>query len=211
MNQSTPLKRTSFTRKMPDNAIKPSPGIRKKKCANRACRESFVPLRPFEDHCSPECGEIIAQDRLTKQRLKKEKAERAADKKKLDGLKKYSHFADLTQTVVNKYVMTKYKDMPCICCGKSPYSGERHAGHFKSRGSSSFLAFHLWNIWPCCYSCNSKKGGNIHEYRPALINLIGIEKVEFLDCAPKSRRYSIEDLARMRRIFAKKTRRLKNI
>ena len=174
MNQTTQLKRTSFTRKMPDNAIKPPPGQRKKKCANKLCRASFAPSSPFICHCSPDCAVVIALDRLTKQKLKKEKAERAEDKKRREKLKDNTDHLNLTQTVINRYVLTKYKDMPCVCCGKSPYDGVRNASHFKSRGSNSFLRFHLWNIWPCCYTCNVKKGGAIHEFRKALTELIGL-------------------------------------
>lgn len=210
MNQSTPLKRTSFTRKMPDNATKPPLGARKKKCGNKLCRQTFVPHRSFEKHCSPECGLILSQELMAKQKVKKEKAERAEDKKRREKLKDNTDNLNLTQAVINKYVLTKYKDMPCVCCGKSPFDGVRNASHFKSRGSNSFLRFNLWNIWPCCYTCNVKKGGAIHEFRKALTSLIGLKKLDFLDNAPRSRKYDNEYLASMRRIFAKKTRRLKN-
>lgn len=210
MNQSAPLKRTQFTRKMPDNAIKPSPGARKKKCGNKLCRQPFESHSPWIKHCSPECGFILHQEIEAKKKAKEAKAELAEDKKRREKLKDNTDHLNLTQTVINRYVLAKHKDLPCVCCGKSPYDGVRNASHFKSRGSNSFLRFHLWNIWPCCYTCNVKKSGAIHEFRKALPALIGVEKLEFLENAPRSRKYDIEYLARMRRIFAKKIRRLKN-
>ena len=44
--------------------------------------------------------------------------------------------------------------------------------------------------------------------RKGLIELIGIEKVEYLENAPRVRKYEKEYLERMRMVFAKKTRRL---
>ena len=173
------------------------------------CRICRAPNRQFKTTCSIDCESILGEKLLAKKKLNDARKERASDKVRKEKLMSISDHLNLTQTVFNKYVNEKYKHMPCLACGKDPYSGVRHAAHFKSRGSNSFLRFHLWNVFPCCYSCNVEKGGNIHEYRVNLIKLIGIEKVEFLDNAPKSRKYQIEYLTRMRAIFAKKTRRLK--
>ena len=52
------------------------------------------------------------------------------------------------------------------------------------------------------------KGGNINEYRPALIKKIGAEKVEYLDNASRSREYTKEYLARLQKIMIKKIKRL---
>lgn len=203
MKQTSELKRTPFKRKPPGS----EPKKQLPRCA--ICKQRFEPLGMFQAKaCSPDCAiELVARDKARIAAAKARK-ERAEDKKRKNALKTNTEHLDLTQRVVNKYVMVKYKDMPCICCGKSPYDGVRNAGHFKSRGSSSFLRFHLWNIWPCCYRCNFEMGGNIQSYRPALIKLIGQDKVDFLDNAPKSRTYTVEYLERMRRIFAKKIRRL---
>ena len=176
-----------------------------KKC--RICRK---PNRPFKNTCSIECEADLGLKLLEKAKRAEAKQVRAVDKVRKEKLKPHRHFLDLTQAVINKYVTTKYKDLPCVACGKSPYDGVRHGSHYKSRGSNSYLRFNLWNIWPCCYSCNKEKGGNIHEMRKGLIKLIGIDRVEFLENAPRVRVYDKEYLERMRRIFAKKTRRLKN-
>jgi len=55
------------------------------------------------------------------------------------------------------------------------------AGHFIAQGSSSFLRFHEDNINGQCGSCNRFKGGNIVEYRIALVNKIGSERVKYLE------------------------------
>ena len=206
MKQTTELKRTPFKRKPPGS----EPKKQLPRCA--ICKQRFEPLgkeRPAKA-CSVECSVELGIRDKARIAAAKARKERAEDKRRKEALKTTKDYLDITQRVINKYVLTKWREMPCICCGKSAYDGVRNAGHFKSRGSSSFLRFHLWNIWPCCYRCNFEMGGNIQAYRPALIALIGQEKVDFLDNAPKSRTYTVEYLERMRRIFAKKTLRLNN-
>lgn len=204
MKQTTELKRSAFKRK-PFGA---EPKKQLPRCA--ICKQRFEPLgkdRPAKA-CSVECSVELGIRDKARIAAAKARKERAEDKRRKEALKTNKDHLDITQRIINKYVLTKWRDMPCICCGKSAYDGVRNASHFKSRGSNSFLRFNLLNIWPCCYSCNVAKGGNIHEFRPALIKLIGQEKVDFLDNAPKSRTYTVEYLERMRRIFSKKTRRL---
>ena len=165
------------------------------------CEVEFSPFNSMQKCCAPKCALLFTRAEHGK---KESKAERSELKRRKEKLMTMSDHMRLTQAVVNRYVLAKNKDMPCICCGKSPYSGVRHAGHFKSRGANSFLTFNLWNIWPCCYSCNVEKGGNIHCYREGLVKRIGLEKLDYLDNAPRSRIYEIEYLKRMRKIFNKK-------
>lgn len=175
----------------------------KKTSKCKICRAEYVKRSISHKTCSVSCAiEIVIRDKKHK--------EAKIDKARKEALKKPAEYADEAQSAVNRYVNKRDEHLPCICCGKSPYEGVRHAGHFKSRGSNSFLRFNLWNINTCCYSCNVKKGGNINEYRPALIEKIGIEKVEYLDNAPRSKVYSKEYLMRLKSIFNKKLKRLKN-
>ena len=205
MNQ---LKRTAFIRKTPDNTIKPSPGARKKKCANRACRESFVPSSPFISHCSPDCAVIIALDRVAKKKSKEAKAERAADKLKL---KKKSDYAADAQAAVNKYVKWRDWGKECVSCGRRHiFDVTRNASHLYSRGSNSALRFHLWNIHMSCIQCNKDKGGNAAEYYPLLCERIGQDKVEFIRNTNRSRKYTTEYLIRIKNIFNRKAKRQEN-
>tara|TARA_B110000503_G_scaffold135296_1_gene215611 strand:- start:413 stop:997 length:585 start_codon:yes stop_codon:yes gene_type:complete len=182
--------------------------LKKKRCKATGCYVCFDPSQPWVIWCSPECGAVIGLTKLNKLKAAKIKAEKKKDKERKEKQEKVSAVAARVQKYVNKYVNLRDKHLPCICCGKSPYSGVRHAGHFKSRGSNSFLRFNLWNIHSCCYSCNTMKGGNINEYRPALVDKIGAEKVEYLDNAPRSREYTKEYLARLQKIMIKKIKRL---
>ncbi len=188
------MKRSNFKPKPP----KP------KRCKH--CRIKPV-LRPGAIACGPECAMALGDEAKAKKARIAAKRERLDDIARRDNLRSNEDEADLTQSVVNGYVNVRDAGKPCISCDK-PDVGVRNASHFKSRGSNSALRFNLWNIHSACYSCNMKKGGNIHGYRPRLEAKIGADKVEWLDNHPRSREYSKEYLRRMRAIFAKKTRRL---
>lgn len=197
LNRTGILRTSSFNNKRKPN---------KTKC--KVCRSEFKPTLPKQVVCGVDCSAALAVSIRLKNERKEAKRQAAADRAQLQEMKSNSELADDAQKAVNKYVNLKCKHLPCICCGKSPYEGVRHAGHYKSRGSNSFLRFHLWNIHTCCYSCNVSKSGNIIEYRPNLIKKIGIEKVEFLENAPRSRIYSDEYLIRLKKIFQRKCARL---
>ena len=174
----------------------------------KVCRKKPI-FKTGAKVCGAECAtDFAVSDRAKKERIEA-KRQAAADRTQRQNLKSNSKLANEAQAAVNKYVNLRDFHIPCICCGKCPYTGVRHAGHFKSRGANSFLRFNLWNIHSCCYSCNAMKGGNINEYRPNLILKIGAEKVDFLDYAPRLRDYSKEYLVRLKKVFQRKANRLK--
>ena len=161
--------------------------------------------------CGLECAlkyQTIASNKAARAESRRVKID---DRERRDKLKTLSQYADEAQAVVNQYV--KYRDwgLNCISCDKPhKFDVTRNASHLKSRGSNSFLRFNLWNIHMACVQCNMHKGGNISEYYPRLVAKIGQEKVDFLNTAPKSREYSKEYCLRLKRIFTKKVKRIKN-
>ncbi len=177
---------------------------------SKKCKICRAPTRPFKTTCGLDCEVALGIQLLEKKKRVESKRERMEDAQRREALGGIKHQLELTQAVINAYVLARNPDMPCMACGKSAHSGVRHSSHYKSRGSNSYLRFNLWNIWPCCYSCNAKKGGNIIEMRRGMVALLGVDRVEWLENAPRSRKYDIDYLKRMRKIFAKKTRRLKN-
>lgn len=219
MMQKTPMKRsapmsrgTGFARKAPAAGLKPPKGPKPKKCQNRACRCAYIPdpRTPFKTWCSDDCAVVIGLEKVAKQKLAKAKAERAEDaRKKKEGMKPQER-ANLAQKAVNRYVLLRDYEQGCISCEKSVYwqGGAWHASHFKSRGASSGLRFHLWNIHKACDQCNYHKGGNIHDYEPRLVLKIGADKVEALKNFPRSREFSNEYLDRITSVFNKKANRM---
>lgn len=59
-----------------------------------------------------------------------------------------------------------------------------------------------------CSACNNFLSGNIGAYRPALIQKIGEDKVEWLERNNTTVRHDIPYLKRLKAIFAKKVKRL---
>jgi hypothetical protein len=113
------------------------------------------------------------QDRLEKRILRLKEKVKAKKQRSLADLKKY------VQKEVNKYIRERDKNLPCISCGR--VSDTYHAGHYINQGSGGFLRYNPLNIHKQCAGCNLFKHGNLIEYRIALIQKIGIEKVEWLE------------------------------
>lgn len=211
MKPGKPLLRGAPMGKKPDGERKPSKGPKQNKCANRACRAPYTPdpRQLFKNWCCDECGAVLGIEKVNKQKIAKAKAERAEAKRKKDEGMTLNKRADITQRAINRYVLLRDYEDGCISCDKTVYwqGGEWHASHFKSRGASSGLRFHLWNIHKACSQCNWHKGGNVQEYEPHLAAKIGADKVEILKNFPRSREFTHEYLIRMARIFNKKATR----
>ena len=78
--------------------------------------------------------------------------------------------------VIRKRNTDEYNRCTCISCGKKVPWQNIHAGHYISR----FVMSRRWderNVWPQCSHCNMDLGGNIENYRLALIDKLGEEEV----------------------------------
>ena len=173
----------------------------------KICKTEFQRRSMTQKCCSPGCAEIYGREQARKEAAKKARAETKMRKEKS---KSIADFKDEAQRQINLYVKWRDWGKPCISCDKPhKFDDIRHASHFKSRGSNSSLMFNLWNVNMSCHSCNWKKGGNIAEYLPRLREKIGVDKVEYLLNAPRSRKFDKEYLLRLKAIFAKKAARQK--
>lgn len=205
------LTRTEFKRKAPAAEPKPAKGPRPKKCAH--CREPFVPVRQFETWCGPECGLIISQQRIAKQKAAKAKAERAVDKAKRDGMKRRADYVQEAQAAWNKYVRLRDVGKPCCSCGAMPeqkYGGTMDCSHYRSRGSAPHLKFHLHNAASACVKCNRFLGGNVAALRAGLIERLGLEKILAIESNNEPRKFDQAYLIRIKNIFTKKAKRVQS-
>lgn len=181
------------------------------------CRSQFKRLSMTQKVCreNPACAEQYGREKARRLAEKAKRAEAKRDRletrERKERLRSAKDWADLAQKAINKYVRVRdqKRGYPCISCGKPLRDDEiTHASHYKSRGANSALRFHLWNIHRSCVKCNHFECGNIDGYLPALIERIGIEKVEFLKNHPRSRSYDIDYLKRLNSIFNKKSKRI---
>lgn len=207
MKRTSELKRTPF-RPQPVKEPKPVPGPKMRKCKVRACRCSFLPDKPFIHWCSPECGTVLALEKLAKQKIAKAKSERAEDKRRKEQGMRHADRLELVQKLANKYAVLRDHLDGCISCDKGPHwNGTWHGSHYKSVGSNSALRFNLFNINKSCSQCNWHKAGNIADYEPRLVLKWGADCVEWIKNHPRSREYSAEYLIRLAAILRKKIKR----
>lgn len=168
------------------------------------CKQKFEPVRFNQKYClEPECVRVWVETEKAKQ-WKKKKA-----KAKLE-LMTLSDYLKLAQITFNKYIRLRDKGQNCISCQKH-INGVRHASHYLSAGGHSSIRFHEDNIWTSCYKCNVMLSGNQVEYRKALINKIGVERVEWLENnGSKEKKWTIEELKDLMQKYKLKYKELEN-
>lgn len=112
----------------------------------KVCKTKFVPkFNALEPCCANnECRYTYAIQTLKKQRLAKEKQQKAESIKQKNELKKeVTKWSEELQTEVNKIVRLIDKDLLCLARNRG---GQIHAGHIYSRGSNSTIKYNLHNI-----------------------------------------------------------------
>ena len=115
------------------------------------------------------------------------------------------HQKKITGEICNAYIRERDIQLPCISCGT--YTGQRHAGHYKSVGhSSSCLRYNEENIHGQCAQCNGSKSGDITNYRVNLVKKIGVDRVEWLEGYHPPFKHTIEDLKGIQWWYKEKTK-----
>ena len=130
-------------------------------------------------------------------------------------LKKRGEWIAEAQTAFNQFIRARDAGKPCICCGRYSagmvHGGDFDAGHYRSRGSAPHLRFDERNVHAQLKQCNRYDSGNVVGYRMGLINRIGSDALDALECDQEPRRHSIEDLKALKATYQQKTRELKAI
>lgn len=142
------------------------------------------------------------------------KAERAKDRASKEAQKTRSKWLAEAQTAVNRYVRLRdiHAGYGCITCGARPvgvkFGGAFDCGHYLSRGSSPHLRFNLHNMALQCARENRYLGGVAGKFRMALVDRIGLTKVERLEAQQGPAKFTIDYLRRLKAVFGKKANRL---
>ncbi|WAG76988.1 recombination protein NinG [Metapseudomonas furukawaii] len=180
---------------------------RPKRC--RACRETFAPAKSLQIACSPKCALDLVAKKREAERKSIQQRERKELRVRKEKLKSRADHLREAQSVINRYVRLRDAHLGCVSCDKAPeWQGQWHASHFRSVGAAPHLRFNLLNIHKACSVCNNHLSGNLMNYRPALVLRIGEERVEWLESNHARAGFDIEYLKRLKRVFAKKCRRL---
>lgn len=177
----------------------------------KICKTKFTATFDNVWWCCPEHGAQYAlqvlENKREKQRVAKEKADRAAWRKRKAAVKPLRHWEDVTQRVVNDYIRERDHDLPCISFGTFD-TVQWEAGHYRSRGKASHLRYTEDNINKQCHHCNVQLSANQQQYRIHLIRKIGPERVEALENNNAPHRYTIEELEAIRKHFSALRRQL---
>lgn len=188
-------------------------------CGNHT--ESFIKV-PAGVFCDFDHATRFAQEKQKKQaerqaakarakQRKEEKAKRADIRARKEALKTAGDYIKEAQAAVNRYVRARDYGKPCISCGAMPeqkMGGTMDAGHYRSRGAAGHLRFNTDNIHGQCVKCNRFRSGNAQDFRISLIEKIGVDRVERLENDNHSRRFTIDYLKRIKRIFNKRANRM---
>lgn len=175
---------------------------REKTC--RACGNRYMPVKPMQKVCGPLCAAQFAQSERAKKERKQAAQERAEARRRLKTRADYMREA---QAAFNSYIRLRDANRPCISCGRF-HEGQNHAGHYLSVGANPALRFEPLNVWKQCAPCNTYLSGNAVNYRRALVELIGIEKVEWLEGPHEPKKYTVDDLIAIRKEYIAKRKEL---
>lgn len=193
---------------MSDSGQKSAKGLKKPKLKScKVCRAKFIPAKPLQCVCGLQCALSLAALAKAKRERSQAVQEKRETKAKLEKLKSRSDWAREAQTAFNKWVRLRDNGKPCISCQRH-HSGQYHAGHYMSRGARPELAYEPLNCWKQCSPCNTHLSGNIALYRKNLVELIGLEKVEWLEGPHEPKHYSIDDLKNIRDTYRDKCKEL---
>ena len=139
-----------------------------------------------------------------------EKKQRADTRKRKKEMLTRSDWIKKAQASFNAYIRTRDQNKCCISSNrpltKSGIGGGFDCGHYRSVGSAPNLRFNVFNAHGQSKHDNRYLSGNAVEYRIYLIKRIGLDKVERLEQDNRVRKFDIDYLKRIQKIFNKKTR-----
>jgi len=147
------------------------------------------------------------KEKQSKQSWNKEKKERK------EANMTHSEWLKILQAVFNTYIRARDKNEPCISCGTTKTNIKYDAGHFFSQGGFPNVRTDEDNCHKqCSNNCNVSLSGNIHNYRPKLIEKIGIERFEALELRARTStlKLSIPEIKEKIQEYKNKIKELKN-
>lgn len=170
-----------------------------KKCV--VCKREFLPRSTTAKICSVDCA--IEHSKIIAAK-KQSKITQIEHKTHLEAIKKarpLSWYRKKAQEAFNRFIRLRDGNK-CISCGTENPNIQYAAGHFRTRGAASQLAFNEDNVnVQCNYRCNLQLSGNIGAYETALRLKIGNERVDALKSNSESVKYTVSDLEAIRKKY----------
>jgi len=184
--------------------------LKPKRCRN--CGASFAPISSMSKACSVPCAIALTETAKAKQAAKAKREEKKSIRVALEKTKTRGAHLKEAQAAFNAYVRERDYGLPCISCGipsREAFGGAVDCGHYRSTGSAAHHRFNLKNCAAQCVKCNRYLGSNTVEMRKGMIEKFGLEAIEALEVDQSVRKFDIDYLTRLKRIFRKKARRAK--
>lgn len=187
-----------------------------RKCRLTTCRLEIPKVKDSDWYqkngfCANECmaahGLARARATIEKHRRAEAAKGRKEHREAKERIKTRREWIKDAQVVWNRYVRARDAGLPCASCGARPsqkIGGTMDCSHYRSTGSAPHLRFHLHNAAAACVKCNRELSGNIVELRKGLIARIGKEKVEAIELNNQIKKFDINYLKRLKKVFKKK-------
>lgn len=178
----------------------------------RMCPTIFTPQRTMQAVCSPGCAAALAIKQRAQKQARAAREERKSFREAKARLKTRGEWIREAQAAFNAYVRERDFGMECISCGLFPkqiFGGAVDCGHYRSIGSATHHRFNLKNCAAQCVKCNRFLGSNSVEMRKGMVARFGLEAIEALETDQEARRFDVDYLSRLKKIFRKKARRAK--
>ena len=177
-------------------------------CKSRFPTEELVSLPAGKFHaisCAIEYGIAKADKARAKVRIAKDKEHNKRKRKLKDEDRGFQ--LKKTQQIFNSYVRLRDDTSPCISCNRH-HSGQYHAGHYRTVGANPELRFDDRNCHKQCSACNNHLSGNLVNYRINLVNKFGVGYVDYLEGPHEPKRYTIDDLKELQKLYTHKIKEL---
>ena len=176
--------------------------MKQKKCKN--CGDLFTPMRStLQKYCiKPACLTVLIETEKAKKWVK-EKA------KKKQELMTVQDWVKIAQQAFNAYIRERDKGNNCISCGKIPK--KPNAGHYFNANNHWNVRFDEDNVHIQCEHCNTYLSGNLIYYTDGLREKIGTERInQLIEKARITRKYTVNELKEITRVYKEKIKNIKN-
>lgn len=201
-------------------AVNPRP----RKCKAPGCEERFTPRNSLQQACSPPCALALHRKNQEREERKRQAETRAHERRRRAEVREWrqrnktmSELTKETQRAFNRMIRLRdaVAGTRCPTCqrsaaeveaGRPRFGGHWDCGHFLTVGAHPELRFHEDNAHRQCKACNQPGGHRRVDYRTALVQRIGEERVRWLEGEHPPAKWTRDQLVSMKREFDRRAR-----
>lgn len=180
----------------------------------KCCKEKFTAKFFLQKYCmeKDECIKAFTENHKATKEKNEAKEWVKQNKAEKEAIFTYSEWLALLQKTFNTFIRMRDGKI-CISCGTRKETTQFAAGHYFSVGAFPNVRFDEDNVHSQCNNyCNKNLSANIVNYRPRLIEKIGIERFEALEYRARNTalKLSIPEIKEKIQEYKQKIKQLKN-